>query len=140
MKEVAAKHDISLRLTAGNSPWSNGKNERSHYTVDRIIEKRMEEDPSLSLEEALSHALYVYNLQITKRGFSPRQLMFGTQGIIPGIAESTPASLEPIVESDLFRKHLIQKQLFEEEFRKIDSNERIQKAHNLDRANLYRVS
>ena len=79
MEEVAAKHDISFHLTAGNSPWSNGKNERSHYTVDRTIEKRMEEDPSLSLEEALSHTLYVYNLQITKRGFSPRQLMFGTQ-------------------------------------------------------------
>ena len=30
MKEVAAKHGITLNLTAGNSPWSNGKNERNH--------------------------------------------------------------------------------------------------------------
>ena len=54
--------------------------------------------------------------------------MFGTQGIIPGIAEGTPASMEPVIESDQFRKHLIQKQLFEEAYRKIDASERIQKA------------
>ena len=128
MKELAAKYGISFHQTAGNSPWSNRKCEREHYTADRTIEKCMEEDPSLSLDEAVSHAVYVHNLQITKRGFLPRQLMFGTQGTIPGITDGNPASMEPITESGQFRKHFIQRQLFEDDFRKIDASERIQKA------------
>ena len=33
-KEMAAKYGFKISLTAGNSPWSNGKVERNHYTVD----------------------------------------------------------------------------------------------------------
>lgn len=36
--------------------------------------------------------------------------------------------MEPITESDKFRKQFIQRQQFEDEYRKIDSSERIQKA------------
>ena len=42
MKEAAAKYGISLRLTAAHSPWSNGKNERNHYTCDIIVDKLLE--------------------------------------------------------------------------------------------------
>lgn len=34
MKEAAAKYGIKLSLIAANSPWSNGKNERNHYSVE----------------------------------------------------------------------------------------------------------
>ena len=54
-----------IRLTAAHSPWSNGKN----------LDKLLEEDPKLALEEAVSHAVNAKNMQITRRGFSPRQLM-----------------------------------------------------------------
>ena len=43
MKEMAAKLGIRLFLTAGNSPWSNGKNERTHFTCDRTVDKLQEE-------------------------------------------------------------------------------------------------
>ena len=87
MKEVTAKYGISLTLTAAHSPWSNGKNERNHYTCDLTVEKLMEEDGKLSLEEAVSHAVNAKNLQINRSGFSPRQLTFGKQGLIPGISD-----------------------------------------------------
>ena len=87
MKEIAAKYGLSLKLTAAYSPWSNGKNERNHYTCDIIVDKLMEEDPKLSLEEAVSHAVNSKNMQITGKGFSPRQLMFGKQGVVPGITD-----------------------------------------------------
>ena len=54
--------------------------------------------------------------------------MFGKQGVVPGITDGNPASLEAVVESDSFRKELINRQKSEELFRKIDSNERIQKS------------
>ena len=127
LKEVAAKFGITLNLTAGRSPWSNGKVEREHFTCDLIVEKLMEEDSKLKLDEAVSLAVYSKNLQINRTGFSPRQLMFGKQGVVPGITDGNPASWEPIVESDVFRREFINRQKAEELFRKYDSNERIQK-------------
>ena len=87
----------------------------------------MEEDPSLTLDEAVSHAGEAKNLLINKTGFSPRQLMFGKQGVVPGITDGNPASMEMVVESDTFRKELINRQRSEELFRRIDCNERLQK-------------
>ena len=127
MKQVASKYGISLRLTAANSPWSNGKNERNHYTCDLITEKLMDEDATLSLSDAVSHAVNAKNMQINKTGFSPRQLMFGKQSVIPGITDGTPATMEPVIESDSFRRELVNRQKSEELYRKIDANERIQK-------------
>ena len=94
VKEMAAKYGLTISLTAANSPWSNGRNERNHYTVDRTISKLMEEDPKLSLEDAVSHAVNAHNMQITRRGFSPRQLMFGKQGVVPGNLDGNPASMQ----------------------------------------------
>ena len=127
MKAVAAKYGLSLRLTAAHSPWSNGKNERNHFTCDVIVEKLMEEDAKLSLTDAVSHAVNAKNMQITRTGFSPRQLMFGKQGVIPGITEGNPATMEPVTESDNFRNEIINRQRAEELFRKVDASERIQK-------------
>ena len=63
MKEAAAKYGIKLTLTAGNSPWSNGKNERNHYTVDRTVQKLMTENPSMKLEDAVSKSVYAHNIR-----------------------------------------------------------------------------
>ena len=77
MEELASKYGIRLNFTAAHSPWSNGKNERNHYSCDRTIEKLIEEDEKLSLEDAVSHAVHVHNLQVNRTGFSPNQLLFG---------------------------------------------------------------
>ena len=81
---MAAKYGFKISLTAGNSPWSNGKVERNHYTIDKTISKLREDDPELSLDDALSAAIYAHNLQINKTGFSPRQITFGKQGVVLG--------------------------------------------------------
>ena len=128
MKEIAAKYGLSLKLTAAYSPWSNRKNERNHYTCDIIVDKLMEEDPKLSLEEAVSHAVNSKNMQITRKGFSPRQLMFGKQGVVPGITDGNPATMEPVTESDSFRRGFVNRQIAEELYKKVDANERLQKA------------
>ena len=125
--EVASKLGLSLNFTAAHSPWSNGKNERNHFTCDQTIHKLLEENPRVSLEEAVSHAVEAKNLQITKSGFSPRQLMYGKQGIIPGISEGNPVSMDMAVESDSFRNEFVTRQRAEEIYRRIDSNERLQK-------------
>ena len=45
---------------------------RNHYTIDKTIGKLREDNPDLSLEDALSAAIYAHNLQINKTGYSPR--------------------------------------------------------------------
>ena len=90
MKEAAEKYGIKFSLTAANSPWSNGKNEQNHYSVDRTIQKLMTKKPNMKLENAVSKAVYAHNIQINRTGFSPRQLMFGSQGVVPGIYDGTP--------------------------------------------------
>ena len=86
------------------------KNKRNHYSCDVTIDKLLAEDPKMTLVEALSHATYAHNVQINKKGFSPNQLMFGRQGVIPGITDGNPASMEPVVESDWFREELSRRQ------------------------------
>ena len=76
------------------------KNERLHHSIDRTLFKLLEEDETISLEDALSHAVSSHNKQVTKTGFSPHQLQYGDQPVIPGITDGTPASMGPIVNSD----------------------------------------
>ena len=88
----------------------------------------MEEDPNIALKDALAKAMNAHNMQINRHGFSPRQLMFGHQGIIPGVTDGTPATWEPVTHSDALRRDFINRQQAEEIYRKSDSNERIQKS------------
>ena len=55
------------------------------------------------------------------------QLTFGRQGVVPGITDGNPASMEPVAKSDWFRLELANQQKAEDLYRKIDSNERLQK-------------
>ena len=87
----------------------------------------MSDNKDMTLAEALSHATYAHNVQINKKCFSPVQLTFGRQGVIPGITDGNPASWEPVVESDWFREELSNRQRGKEIYRKVDSNERLQK-------------
>ena len=43
-------------------------------------------------------------------GFSPRQITFGKQSIIPGLTTGNAATMKPIVDSDTMRKILIDRQ------------------------------
>ena len=49
--------------------------------------------------------------------------MFGKQGIVPGISNGNPASMEPVVESDIFRRGFINRQRAEKLYIQVDANE-----------------
>ena len=114
MTEAATKLGLNIFLTDGNSPWSNGKNKRNHYSCDITIDKLMSWDPNMSLEAAVSHAIYAHNVQINKKGFSPIQLTFGRQGVVPGITDGNPASMEPAIKSYWFKQERSSRQRAEE--------------------------
>ena len=40
-------------MTAANSPWMNESCERAHATVDRIVERVLEDDSKMDLQKAV---------------------------------------------------------------------------------------
>ena len=92
--DFAAAMDISIKMTAASSPWMNGSCERNHATVDRILEKILEDDPKVELQKALDLACFVKNTEINKTGFSPLQLFCGRSPAFPGLSDCSPTSIE----------------------------------------------
>ena len=92
--DFAASLDITVRMTAASSPWMNGSCERNHATVDRILEKILEDDPKIGLQKAVDLACFVKNTEINKTGFSPLQLFCGRSPTFPGLSDCTPSSIE----------------------------------------------
>lgn len=92
--DFAAALDITIRMTAASGPWMNGSCERAHATVDRIVEKLLEDEPKMDLQKAVDLACFVKNSEINNTGFSPLQLLCGKSPSFPGFSDCTPGSIE----------------------------------------------
>ena len=92
--DFASALDITIRMTAANSPWMNGGCERAHATVDRTVEKILEDEPKLGIQKAVDLACFVKNTEINKTGFSPMQLFCGRSPSFPGYSDCSPGSIE----------------------------------------------
>ena len=122
--DFAAALDISIRMTAAASPWMNGGCERSHATVDRIVDKILEDDPQVGLQKAVDLACFVKNTEINKSGFSPLQLLCGKSPHFPGYSDSTPGTIE-LDGSNEYLKVLKRIDTARVAAREIDCNQRI---------------
>ena len=56
MDEFVSKLGIKIEFSPSYYPWSNGLNERIHYSADRIVRKLMDENQVILLEQAVSRA------------------------------------------------------------------------------------
>ena len=53
VKELVERFKLQLSFGPAYSPWCNGINEKNHHLTDVIIKKMMEQDRSLSIEQAI---------------------------------------------------------------------------------------
>ena len=90
--DFAASMDLDIKMTSANSPWQNGTVERHHATCDIIYEKLMTENPTMDFQEAVNQAAFAKNSDTNQTGFSPIQLMTGSNPKFPGLSEANPAS------------------------------------------------
>ena len=105
--DLAEKYGMKMHaVTAAHSPYSNGICEKNHEIVDRMMSKIMADDKDISENEALNHALFAKNIEPNNKGFSPFQIVYGTNPNIPGITNSTPSSLNSEFASQDVREHL----------------------------------
>ena len=127
--DLAEKHGIKMHgTTAAHSPFSNGLCEKNHEVVDRMMAKQMADDKSLKPADALNHALFAKNVEPNNKGFSSFQIVYGTNPSIPGITNSTPASLNSEFKSKEVREHIARIDKAREAFRNADNDERIKRA------------
>ena len=87
-----AKYKISKVIILDISIY--GMCERIHQILDHMMERVMEEDPSIHEKIALSWAVNAHNNMNMESGYSPRFLMFGEAQDLPGIWTAGPAGLE----------------------------------------------
>ena len=98
-----SKLGIKIEFSPSYSPWSNGLNERSHCSADRIVKKLMDEKKDISLEEAVSRASWTHNTNINVSGYNPLTLMTGKSIVHPGISTGNIAT-ESMYEDEAVRK------------------------------------
>ena len=109
MIELCEKFGIKLQpaTTAAKSPFSNGICEKNHGVVDIMMEKLMEGDKSLKECDALNFALNAKNMETNNKGFSAMQIVYGFNPTLPGLINSTPASLDDSYINDDIKKHMM---------------------------------
>lgn len=128
MIELASKANMKIDTTAALSGWMNGKCERNHFTADNTVDKLMMEDEELSLEEATELAVYAKNCAINHLGFSAFQIVYGKNPVLPGVENSTPATLDYSNKHELVRKILNRLNNARRDFQIADSSNRLKKA------------
>ena len=94
--EAMEQYNIEAITTGGNSPWRNGICERNHTVVDLMVQKSLEEQPSLEPEVAPSNAVNAKNCLMDHNGFAPVQLVTGQLPNLPSVlGNKVPAMKEP---------------------------------------------
>ena len=101
MKEYTRKLGLSHRTTPSFSQWANGLCERNHATVDRMVIKIRQDNPEITLQEAVDLGCFWKNQTILKTGFSSQQLMFGRGLILPGVLDGNVAVDSPAYTNDI---------------------------------------
>ena len=94
--------------------------------ADMAILKVLEEDKSISIEEAVDRACYSKNLEIGHLGFSPLQIAHGRSPFIPGVSEGN-MNTDEVSDSELVEKIMRRQMKVREEFRKADSSDRLKR-------------
>ena len=90
------------------------------------MSKILEEDNSISIEEAVDRACYSKNLEIGRLGFSPLQLAHGHSPFIPGMSEGD-LNTDEVSDLELVEKIMRRQMKVREEFQKADSSDRLKR-------------
>ena len=62
--ELMSKLNLKIEFGPAYSPWSNGMNERNHYSADVVVREVMEADKKITLQKAVNHAAWTHNTNV----------------------------------------------------------------------------
>ena len=129
MVELMSKLNLKIEFGPAYSPWSNGMNERNHYSADIVVRKVMEADKKISLKKAVNLAAWTHNTNVNVLGYEPMRLVTGKSSNIPGITVGNEAT-EAMFDSEAIQKIMERHHEFIKKFREVEYSEKIKKAAN----------
>ena len=125
---MTEKFGIETSTTPGESPFSNGiKVERGNAMLYETMMKTME-DVNCNMETALAWAVSAKNTLQNISGYSPNQLVFGSNFILPSVDSDAPPAMNTATSSDLVRENVNASHKARENFVKSESSDRIRRA------------
>ena len=127
-RDMAQNLNIEVWNSAGFSPWQNGICERNHAVVDDCVERILFDNPKLELETALVWAINAKNSLQMVHGWSPYQLVFGSNPNLPSVLIDKPPALGGSTISEMFAKHLNTLYASRKAFIQSECSERIRRA------------
>ena len=125
LDQLCEQVGIEIKLSPAYSAWSNGLCERRHGIIDQTVKKMMSDDPKLNIEDALKHAVWARNVEVSRLGESPQKIMFGKSTLAPGISDGNVITDEEITESEAVRNHFNRQEKARLLFRQADASRRI---------------
>jgi transposase InsO family protein len=128
MREVKSVLNIIDLTTAAQSPWQNGICEKNHQLVDTMWLRMQEDFPEIPAKTLLAWANMAKNSLKTVHGFSPNQLIFGINPVLPNVLSAGPPALEGKPFSETLAIHLDALHSARKAFIESENSERIRKA------------
>ena len=126
-RDMAENLNMSVKTTAGYSPWSNGVVERHNATLtDTLI--KMRENSDLSWETAICWAVNAKNSLLSVHGFSPYQIVYGRNPNLPSNIVNKAPALEGETISKIMGKHLTGLHEARKQFISSESREKVRRA------------
>ena len=140
MRQLGDTFNIRLMSTAAESPWSNGLCERQNQVLATSVRKIID-DSKCDVKTALAWAVSARNTLTNFSGFSPCQLVFGFNTVLPNVLENDPPGLEDVTASSTVKNNLNAMHSARQEFMKVESSERIRRAlrHNVREGSAFTV-
>ena len=127
MRDLAERFNLNLVTTAAESPWSNGLVERHNLIMGEMIEKT-QEDTGCSLEMATMWSVCAHNSLANIHGFTPFQLVFGRNPVLPSLQVDRPPALDSENTSDMVRNNLNSMHAARQAHIRCESSEKVKRA------------
>ena len=141
MRQFGESLNVKMMCTAAESPWSNGMCERLNAVLADSVRKIID-DCTCDVDVALAWAVSARNALANNCGFSPNQLVFGCNPVVPTVFVNHPPALERISASGIVRENLNAMHEARELFIKSEASEKLKRAlkHNIRESDAHDVT
>ena len=127
--ELCELFNIAVDTTPAYSPWSNGQCERHNQFLTEMVVK-IKDDVNCSWDTAVCWAVCAKNNLFNNHGFTPAQLVLGSNGKFPSVLTDDLPALDSNINnmSSIFSNHLSALHAARRAFTAAESSERIKRA------------
>ena len=129
MKSMGENYDFTIKTTAARSPWSNGVVERHNAVItEMFLKMRADDQVNATDDMVLKYAVFAKNSLYNKDGFSPYQLLFGSNARLPNVFGHKEPALENTTTSEVISQHIRLLNTSRRAFLESESSNRVKKA------------